>query len=78
MSFFFFYDTSNFQACDNLLAFRVESKTQCKKVEGILNRLHVAYPKERDEKIRPPCIPGENLYFYTQIGEESILTVSIL
>uniref|UniRef100_T1ICJ4 Nucleolar GTP-binding protein 1 n=1 Tax=Rhodnius prolixus TaxID=13249 RepID=T1ICJ4_RHOPR len=34
------------QACDNLLAFRVESKTQCKKVEGILNRLHVAYPKE--------------------------------
>uniref|UniRef100_A0A0V0G4Q4 Nucleolar GTP-binding protein 1 n=1 Tax=Triatoma dimidiata TaxID=72491 RepID=A0A0V0G4Q4_TRIDM len=45
------------QACDKLLAFRVESKVQCKKIEGILNRLHVAYPKERDAKLRPPCIP---------------------
>lgn len=26
-------------------------------MDGILNRLHVAIPKPRDDKLRPPCIP---------------------
>lgn len=26
-------------------------------MDGVLNRLHVAIPKPRDEKPRPPCIP---------------------
>lgn len=34
-------------------------KVKTKKVDGILNRLHVAMPASRDEKARPPCIPGE-------------------
>ncbi|KAL2735148.1 nucleolar GTP-binding protein 1 [Vespula maculifrons] len=45
------------QTCDRLLAFRVDQKIKTKKVEGILNRLHVAQPVPRDEKIRAPCIP---------------------
>ncbi|PSN47441.1 Nucleolar GTP-binding protein 1 [Blattella germanica] len=45
------------QACERLLGFRVELKVKSKKVDGILNRLHVAMPKPRDEKVRPPCIP---------------------
>ncbi|CAK9825700.1 Nucleolar GTP-binding protein 1 [Anthophora retusa] len=45
------------QACERLLAFRVDQKIRTKKVEGLLNRLHVAQPIPRDEKIRPPCIP---------------------
>jgi len=44
-------------ACDTLLEYRIESKIHAKKVDSILNRLHVAMPKERDEKKRPPCIP---------------------
>ncbi|CAD1474489.1 unnamed protein product, partial [Heterotrigona itama] len=45
------------QACERLLAFRVDQKIRTKKVEGLLNRLHVAQPVPRDEKIRAPCIP---------------------
>lgn len=26
-------------------------------MESVLNRLHVAQPAPRDEKVRPPCIP---------------------
>ncbi|MBO8666543.1 NOGCT domain-containing protein, partial [Staphylococcus aureus] len=39
------------------LAYRIENKIQAKKVDSILNRLHVAMPKTRDEKERPACIP---------------------
>lgn len=46
------------QACDTLLAYRIENKIQAKKVDSILNRLHVAVPKTRDDKIRPANIPG--------------------
>lgn len=46
------------EACEALLAFRVDQKLRTKKVEGILNRLHVAMPAQRDGKPRPPCIPG--------------------
>jgi nucleolar GTP-binding protein len=45
------------EACERLLAYRVEMKVKTKKVDGILNRLHVAIPAPRDEKTRPPCIP---------------------
>ncbi|XP_034189273.2 nucleolar GTP-binding protein 1 [Osmia lignaria lignaria] len=45
------------QTCERLLAFRVDQKIRTKKVEGLLNRLHVAQPTPRDEKIRGPCIP---------------------
>ena len=46
------------EACEALLAFRVDQKLRTKKVEGVLNRLHVAMPAQRDGKPRPPCIPG--------------------
>ncbi|XP_017878203.1 nucleolar GTP-binding protein 1 [Ceratina calcarata] len=45
------------QTCERLLAFRVDQKIRTKKVEGLLNRLHVAQPVPRDNKIRAPCIP---------------------
>ncbi|XP_033305392.1 nucleolar GTP-binding protein 1 [Bombus vancouverensis nearcticus] len=45
------------QACERLLAFRVDQKIRTKKVEGLLNRLHVAQPVPRDDKVRAPCIP---------------------
>ncbi|EZA49936.1 hypothetical protein DMN91_011493 [Ooceraea biroi] len=44
------------EACERLLAFRVDQKVKSKKVEGILHRLHVAQPKHVD-KNRVPCIP---------------------
>nr|XP_057926133.1 nucleolar GTP-binding protein 1 [Doryrhamphus excisus] len=45
------------EACDRLLAHRVDNKMKGKKVHDILNRLHVAMPAKRDEKARPPFIP---------------------
>ncbi|XP_065206622.1 nucleolar GTP-binding protein 1 [Planococcus citri] len=44
-------------ACDTLLTYRVENKVHAKKLDTILNRLHVAVPQKRDNKERPPCIP---------------------
>lgn len=44
-------------ACDKLLAMRVEQKIKTRKVNDVLNRLHVALPNSRDQKARPPCIP---------------------
>lgn len=38
------------QACDRLLATRVETKMKGKKVHDVLNRLHLAMPAKRDEK----------------------------
>lgn len=49
------------EACERLLSFRVDQKMRTKKVDNILNRLHVAMPTPRDEKERPPCIPPEAL-----------------
>uniref|UniRef100_A0A0K8TRI1 Nucleolar GTP-binding protein 1 n=1 Tax=Tabanus bromius TaxID=304241 RepID=A0A0K8TRI1_TABBR len=46
------------EACERLLGYRIDQKMRTKKVDGILNRLHVAMPKERDDKERPPCIPA--------------------
>ncbi|XP_014485953.1 PREDICTED: nucleolar GTP-binding protein 1 [Dinoponera quadriceps] len=45
------------EACERLLAYRVDQKIKTKKVEGLLNRLHVAQPTKRDDKVRAPCIP---------------------
>ncbi|TKS79357.1 Nucleolar GTP-binding protein 1 [Collichthys lucidus] len=45
------------EACDRLLADRVETKMKGKKVHDVLNRLHLAMPTKRDEKARPPFIP---------------------
>ncbi|KAL5987705.1 hypothetical protein ACLOJK_035456 [Asimina triloba] len=44
-------------ACERLLNQRVEAKMKSKKINDCLNRFHVAVPKPRDGKERPPCIP---------------------
>ncbi|XP_019363715.1 PREDICTED: nucleolar GTP-binding protein 1 isoform X2 [Gavialis gangeticus] len=45
------------EACDRLLAHRVETKMKGNKVNEVLNRLHLAVPAKRDHKERPPFIP---------------------
>lgn len=45
------------EACDRLLAQRVETKLKSKNVNDVLNRLHVAMPKPRDNVERPAFIP---------------------
>ncbi len=45
------------RACDELLAQRVEVKLRGKKASDVLNRLHLAVPKPRDEMARPPFVP---------------------
>lgn len=45
------------QACDLLLAQRVEVKMKGKKMPDVLNRLHVAMPTPRDQTERLPFIP---------------------
>ncbi|XP_012217924.2 nucleolar GTP-binding protein 1-like [Linepithema humile] len=42
--------------CERLLAFRIDNKMKTKKVEGLLNRLHIAQPQYVDPN-RIPCIP---------------------
>jgi len=44
-------------AFDKLLAQRVENKMKGKKVNDVLNRLHLATPAPRDNKTRPAMIP---------------------
>ncbi|EHA8592605.1 Nucleolar GTP-binding protein 1 [Cocos nucifera] len=44
-------------ACERLLNQRVEMKMKSKKIHDCLNRFHVAIPKPRDTRERPPCIP---------------------
>lgn len=45
------------EACDRLLAHRVETKMKGNKVNEVLNRLHLAVPSRRDDKERPLLIP---------------------
>ncbi|KAJ7122013.1 P-loop containing nucleoside triphosphate hydrolase protein [Mycena crocata] len=45
------------QACDALLAHRVDSKVKGSKITSVINRIHVAQPKPRDDLVRAPCIP---------------------
>lgn len=49
------------EACDRLLAHRIEVKMRGKKITNVLNRLHVAMPQQRDTKERLPCIPQKVL-----------------
>ncbi|PFH53671.1 hypothetical protein AMATHDRAFT_908 [Amanita thiersii Skay4041] len=44
-------------ACDALLAHRIDNKIKGTKVNSIINRIHVAQPKARDDVERPPFIP---------------------
>jgi nucleolar GTP-binding protein len=44
-------------ACDKLLAARVDSRISTKKVDGIMNRIQVFYPKPRDNVKREAFIP---------------------
>ena len=39
------------EACDRLLATRVEVKAKGRKVNDVVNRLHVATPQQRDDKV---------------------------
>ena len=45
------------KACDALLAHRVETKLKGNKINSIINRIHVAVPKARDDVERPAFIP---------------------
>lgn len=45
------------QACDALLAHRVDNKVKGSKISSVINRIHVAQPKPRDDLVRAPCIP---------------------
>jgi nucleolar GTP-binding protein len=39
------------EACERLLAHRVELKVKSSKVNDVLNRLHLAEPAKRDNKV---------------------------
>lgn len=58
------------EACERLLAHRVELKLKTKKVSDVASRLHVAIPAKRDSKERPPCIP-ESVLLKRQAMETS-------
>ncbi|OCH88156.1 GTP binding protein 4 [Obba rivulosa] len=45
------------KACDALLEHRVDMKLKGNKINSIINRLHVAQPKPRDDMVREPFIP---------------------
>ncbi|THH28782.1 hypothetical protein EUX98_g5405 [Antrodiella citrinella] len=45
------------KACDALLEHRVDTKLKGNKINSIINRLHVAQPKARDDVVREPFIP---------------------
>ena len=45
------------QACDKLLAARVEQKLKGSKIQNVINKLHLAQPVARDDRERPAFIP---------------------
>ena len=45
------------KACDALLAHRVDTKLKGSKINTVINRIHVAQPKARDDVERKPFIP---------------------
>ncbi|KLO16009.1 GTP binding protein 4 [Schizopora paradoxa] len=45
------------KACDALLAQRVDTKMKGNKINSVINRIHVAQPKPRDDIERAPFIP---------------------
>ncbi|KAI8384962.1 GTP binding protein 4 [Radiomyces spectabilis] len=44
-------------SCDRLLAARVEMKLKGNKINDIINKIHLAQPKARDDMVRLPNIP---------------------
>ena len=44
------------EACERLLAHRVELKIKSSKVNDVLNRLHLAEPKKRDNIVSIFCV----------------------
>jgi len=60
------------EACDLLLAHRVEIKMQTKAVHNIVNRLHIAVPEKRDGKERPAFIPEKALSKKTMDTDDSL------
>ncbi|ESN92557.1 hypothetical protein HELRODRAFT_107963 [Helobdella robusta] len=47
--------------CKTLLEYRVEAKVRARKVNDILNRLHVAMPPNGYNKSRPPVVPQRKM-----------------
>mmetsp|Transcript_16063 Transcript_16063/g.37234 ORF Transcript_16063/g.37234 Transcript_16063/m.37234 type:complete len:706 (-) Transcript_16063:1535-3652(-) len=45
------------QACEKLLASRVDARVSGKKIEGVMNRLQVFHPTRRDNVERGACVP---------------------
>lgn len=44
-------------ACDRLLAARVDARVSTKRVDDVMNRLRVVYPRARDGVVRDVCVP---------------------
>ncbi|XP_053200790.1 GTP-binding protein 4-like, partial [Panonychus citri] len=59
------------EACDMLLAHRVEMKMKSKSIENVANRLHVAIPHPRDSQERPPFIPEGASKKKSQLDDDS-------
>ncbi|XP_015794485.1 nucleolar GTP-binding protein 1 [Tetranychus urticae] len=59
------------EACDLLLAHRVEMKMKSKSMQSVANRLHVAMPLPRDSQERPPCIPEAALKKKSEMTTEN-------
>ncbi|KAL2480958.1 Nucleolar GTP-binding protein 1 [Abeliophyllum distichum] len=60
-------------ACERLLDQRMgELKMKSKKLNECLNCFHVAIPKLRDQKERPPFIPGAVLEAKTKKAEQVV------
>merc|ERR1719350_2309307 len=57
------------EACERLLAHRVEQKIKNSKVDDVMNRLHVAQPAKRDDRVRAPYIPESILSKQNQTME---------
>ncbi|CAJ0907940.1 16691_t:CDS:2, partial [Entrophospora sp. SA101] len=52
-------DEGLMDACDKLLAARVEYKLKGSKINDVLNKIHLALPQARDDIPRPPFIPEQ-------------------
>ena len=65
------------EACDQLLAQRVEVKMKSKKAKDVMNRLHVAMPTQRDQKERLPCIPQVLVVTHLLIFIHSLLNLQL-
>jgi len=65
------------KACDALLAHRVSNKIKGTKINSIINRIHVAQPKARDDVVRAPFIPDavkdKQKYNKTDPGRRKLL-----